>query len=137
MATPNGGLITETDAQYYAGTQVFIAQNNQSIFTSTFNTNLTFGSNDPTAASYNTNNFRLYTSATGNNGTFTEYILAYTVFENVITTTTTIADGTYVVIQLLTKDGGNFGNKDAFGSEVQDNYASYSYISIGDLVITF
>ena len=59
MATPNGGLITETNAQYYTGTQIFIATNNQTIFTTTFNTDLTFGSNDPTNALYNNNNFRL------------------------------------------------------------------------------
>ena len=145
MATPNGGLITETDAQYYAGTQVIIAASTtvdgvsvaQSIFKATFNTNLTFGSNDPTSPAYNNNNFRLYTSASGANGTFTEYILAYTVVDDTITTTATIADGTYVVIQLLTKEGGEFGNKDAFGTEVQDNYASYSYIAIKDLINNF
>jgi len=145
MATPNGGLITETNAQYYAGTQVIIAKDTvvdgnpvaQSKFISTFDTGLTFGSNDPTNPNYNDNNFRLYTSASGNNGTFTEYTLAYTVLNNIITTTATIADGTYVVIQLLTKEGGNFGNKDAFGTEVEDNYASYAYISIKELVNNF
>ena len=142
MATPNGGLITETDAQYYAGTQVIIAVDpsldvGQNVFISTFNTNLTFGSNDPTSPLYNNNNFRLYTSANGANGSFTEYVLAYTVVDNIITTAVTIADGTFVVIQLLSKNGGNFGNKDAFGTEVEDNYANYAYISVNDLVNNF
>jgi len=54
MATPNGGLITETNAQYYTGTQVIIAVDpslavGQTIFKTTFDTSLTFGSNDPTS----------------------------------------------------------------------------------------
>jgi len=69
MATPNGGLITQTNAQYYTGTQVIIAEDvngvAQTIFTATFDTDLTFGSNDPTNPNYNDNNFRLYTSTTG------------------------------------------------------------------------
>ena len=129
MATPNGGLITETDAQYYAGTQVFIAANNQTIFTTTFNTDLTFGSNDPTNPLYNTNNFRLYTSVSGAQGTFTEYINTYTVVNDIITFGVVIADGTYVVVQLLSQSGGEFGNNDAFGNVVEENYGSYAYIS--------
>ena len=137
MATPNGGLITETNAQYYTGTQIFIATNNQTIFTTTFNTDLTFGSNDPTNALYNNNNFRLYTSATGANGTFTEYINTYTVTNNNITLAAGAATGTYVVIQLLSKGGGEFGNKDAYGTVVEENYNSYAYIKVEDLVNNF
>jgi len=137
MATPNGGLITETNAQYYTGTQIFIATNNQTIFTTTFNTDLTFGSNDPTNALYNNNNFRLYTSATGANGTFTEYINTYTVTNNNITLAAGAATGTYVVIQLLSKGGGEFGNKDAYGTVVEENYNNYAYIKVEDLVNNF
>jgi len=137
MATPNGGLITETNAQYYTGTQIFIATNNQTIFTTTFNTDLTFGSNDPTNALYNNNNFRLYTSATGANGTFTEYINTYTVTNNNITLGAGAATGTYVVIQLLSKGGGEFGNKDAYGTVVEENYNNYAYIKVEDLVNNF
>ena len=45
----NGGLITETNRQYYAGAQQFQASSTSSVgqtFTSTFDTNLTFGSSD-------------------------------------------------------------------------------------------
>ena len=84
---PNGGLTTETNAQYYTGTQVIQAVNidaatAQAVFKATFNTDLTFGSNDPTNALYNNNNFRLYTSATGGNGTFTEFVGAYAMNNN-------------------------------------------------------
>ena len=50
MAIPNGGLITETNEQYYAGAQGFVVSNalGQSDFTFTFNTDLILGSSDPT-----------------------------------------------------------------------------------------
>ena len=136
MAQPNGGLITETNSQYYAGAQMFVATADQTIFTATFNTEITFGSADPTSEDYNQNNFRLYTSATGNPGTFAEYTSAYTVLNNVFTLPAQ-GVGTYVVIQLLTESGGNFGNKDAYGKVTQHNYNNYSYIKVEDLVNNF
>jgi hypothetical protein len=136
MAQPNGGLITETNSQYYAGAQMFVATADQTIFTATFNTEITFGSADPTSEYYNQNNFRLYTSATGNPGTFAEYTSAYTVLNNVFTLPAQ-AVGTYVVIQLLTESGGNFGNKDAYGKVTQHNYNNYSYIKVEDLINNF
>ena len=49
MPMPNGGLITETNAQYYAGAQGFVvtAVAGQNDFTFTFDTPLKFGSFDP------------------------------------------------------------------------------------------
>ena len=41
---PNGGLITETNAQYYAGAQGFTTNAPQQNFTFTFNTALNLGS---------------------------------------------------------------------------------------------
>ena len=99
MAQPNGGLITESNSQYYAGSQMFIATADQTVFTTTFNTKVTFGSADPTAEAYNNNNFRIYTSANGNPGTFTEYTTTYTVLDNVFTLPAQAA-GTFVVVQL-------------------------------------
>jgi len=136
MSQPNGGLITETNAQYYAGSQIFIATTDQTVFTATFDTDITFGSSDPTKEAYNDNNFRLYTSATGVAGTFTEYTTTYTVSNNIFTLPAQAA-GTYVVIQMLTQTGGNYGNKDAYGNVVQKNYNSYSYIKVADLVNNF
>ena len=61
------GLITENNEQYYSGSQKFIvpgdAPNQQ--FTTTFNTNLVFGSYNPAQADYALNNFKLYTAAAG------------------------------------------------------------------------
>jgi len=136
MAQPNGGLITESNSQYYAGAQMFIATTDQTTFTTTFNTTITFGSSDPTAEAYNDNNFRIYTSANGNPGTFTEYTTTYTVLDNVFTLPAQPA-GTFVVIQLLSETGGQYGNQDAFGKTTQHNYNSYSYIKVQDLVNNF
>ena len=136
MAQPNGGLITESNSQYYAGSQMFIATADQTTFTTTFNTKITFGSSDPTSEAYNTNNFRIYTSANGNPGTFTEYTTTYTVLDNVFTLPAQAA-GTFVVVQLLTETGGEYGNRDAFGKTTQHNYNSYSYIKVYELVTNF
>ena len=67
--------------------------------------------------------------ATGNPGTFTEYTTTYSVLRNVFTLPAQSA-GTYIVIQLLTETGGQFGNKDAYGKVTQENYNSYSYIKV-------
>ena len=64
MPVPNGGLITETNRQYYAGAQQFYipsAGAGQS-FTSTFNTDLIFGSSDNASGQYGLNNFYVYSS---------------------------------------------------------------------------
>ena len=58
MPKPNGGLITETNAQYYAGAQKFISDGT-GIFTTTFNTDLVFASSDPASVDYTLNNFVL------------------------------------------------------------------------------
>ena len=64
MPIPNGGLITETNRQYYAGAQQFYidAAGAGKTFTSTFNTDLIFGSSDNASAQYGLNNFHIFTS---------------------------------------------------------------------------
>ena len=140
MPTPNNGLITETNRQYYEGAQGFITQLGTTEFTTTFNTDLVFGGInawDPNDINYALNNFKLYTSPSGLPGTFDEYILEYTVVNNTITPDTPLGQGTYVVVQLKILDGGNYGDKDAFGMTVEENYGSYSYISLNDIINNF
>ena len=75
MPIPDGGLLTETNRQYYAGNQqltVLATAANQT-FTSTFDTDLVVGSGNyssPGSNGYNVNNFKVYTSA--NAQTWTE-----------------------------------------------------------------
>ena len=137
MATPNNGLITETNAQYYAGSQTFEAPIANSTITATFDTDLIFGSSDPTTAGYNLNNFRIYVSPLGVPGTFTEYTSAYTVINNVITLTTPPQANEWFVIQLLNQYGGEYGDRDAYGDVVEDNYGGYAYTTLEDVITNF
>jgi len=131
------GLITENNQQYYAGSQQFIsaAGPNQK-FTTTFDTNLVFGSYDPLQVNYTLNNFKLYTAPAGSL-TYTEYILSYTVTGNEIEIDASLALNTNVVVQLKSLSGGNYGNKDAFGQAVENNYDSYSYIKLDEVINNF
>jgi len=137
MPTPNNGLITETNRQYYEGAQGFIVELGTTQFTTTFNTDLVFGSWDPNDINYALNNFKLYTSPTGLPDTFEEYVLEYTVVNNTIIPDATLGTGTYVVVQLKILDGGNYGDHDAYGNIVEENYGSYSYISLNDIINNF
>lgn len=131
------GLITENNQQYYAGVQKFLsAAGSGQTFTTTFDTDLVFGSYDPLETNYALNNFKLYTANAGVL-TYTEYTSAYTVSGNVITIDNSLAANTSVVIQLKSLNGGQYGNRDAFGQAVEDNYNSYSYIKLEDIINNF
>ena len=136
-------LLTENNRQYYEGAQGFIGDAGGTagqVFTTTFNTDLIFKAFAPTSASYALNNFKLYTSPTGVAGTYVEYTSAYTVSGNSITITGALAANTVVVVQLKKLDGGNYGATvadKAYGTVVEDNYGSYSYIKISDIVNNF
>jgi len=154
MPTPNNGLITETNRQYYEGAQGFIVIDENTSgsgpviptdqFTTTFNTDLIYGSWDPNDINYALNNFKLYISDDGFPGTFQEVTSEYNVIGNTIYNVNPINwnIGTYVVVQLKTLDGGNYGipsvpNSYAYGDTVEENYGSYSYISLNDVVNNF
>ncbi len=136
MPIPNGGLITETNEQYYAGAQRFISSG-AATFTTTFNTDLVFGSHDPANADYALNNFKLYISPDGIPGNYTEYTGMYTVADNTITFFLVPIVGVYVAVQLKALNGGNFGTEDAYGDTVQENYGSYAYTSLNDVINGF
>ena len=137
MSKPNNGLITETNSQYYAGSQSFTTVAGQTSFVSTFNTDLVFGSYSPNTTDYGLNNFVLYTSSSGLPGTFTEYIQAYTVVDNTINIVTSLAAGSYLVIQLKGNDGGNYGDEDAYGDAIENNYGGYEYVTLNDIINNF
>jgi len=131
-------LITENNQQYYAGSQGYLSATGAAgeNFTTTFDTNLVFGSYDPTQTNYALNNFKLFTAAPGDIS-YTEYVLAYTVVENVITFTGVLVANTSVMVQLKSEFGGNYGNKDAYGDTVQENWGSYAYIKLDDVINNF
>jgi len=135
MPIPNGGLITETNEQYYAGAQRFLISNPAVIgdsVTTTFNTDLAYD-----AANATLTNFVVYTSDTGLAGSYSEFAPGYTVTGNTITFTSTNGLRPHIAIQLKSLDGGNFGNEDAFGDTVQENYGSYAYTSLNDVINGF
>lgn len=135
MPIPNGGLITETNEQYYAGAQQFLISDPPVIgdsVTTTFNTDLIYDSVNATLT-----NFVVYTSADGLAGNYDEFAGPYTVAGNTITFTGTNALRKHIVVQLKSLDGGNFGNEDAFGDTVQENYGSYAYTSLNDVINGF
>jgi hypothetical protein len=82
----------------------------------------------------------LYTSANGLPQTYTEYLLAYTVTNNVIAITSPLPTGTFVVVQLKILTGGKYGQTEAekaYGQTVEDNYNSYSYVTLEDIINNF
>jgi len=131
------GLITENNQQYYAGVQKFLSAAGQNqAFTTTFDTDLVLGSYNPSNANYALNNFKLYTANAGVS-TYTEYTSAYTVVDNKITIPGNLGANTSVVVQLKILSGGEYGNRDAYGNTVEENYGSYSYISLEDVINNF
>ena len=131
------GLITENNQQYYAGVQKFLsAAGTEQTFTTTFNTDLVLGSYDPLQPSYALNNFKLYAADAGVL-TYTEYTSAYTVSGNTITILGNLDVNTSIVVQLKTLHGGEYGNKDAYGDTVEENYGSYAYIKLDDIINNF
>jgi len=137
-------MSAETNQQYYQGAQPFLVTDvaGQSSFVTTFNTDLVFGSYDNTETNYALNNFKLYTSTTGLPGSFTEYTSQYEVSNNTIYIGTKavpvlLPQNTFVVVQLKTLSGGNYGAKDAFGETVEENYGGYSYITLNDAIDNF
>jgi len=104
------GLITETNAQYYSGQQAFTTAGGAGphTFTCDFNTNLI----DLPISNYTiTNNV----SPIG--------VADYSVSENIITITSTLVAGN-IVVQLSQ-------------SAINNNYGSYEYISLNDVINNF
>ena len=133
-------LITETNQQYYQGAQGFRGTGNALTITTTFDTDLVFGSVDawdPNNQYYALNNFKIYTSTTGIPGSWSEYILAYTVINNKITFTANPANNLFIVVQLKVLDGGQYGNtpaEEAIGDAVEENYGTYQYVKLSDII---
>ena len=130
MARPDGGLIQETNLQYYAGAQIiYTSVAATTVYTFTFNTQLSLGSSTswaPTDPDFGLNNFRIYTSPNGITG-WVEYITTYTLTNEPTGSVITLAAqniGTYVKVQLK-------------ADAVANNYGGYQYTSLNDIVNNF
>ena len=138
---PNNGSINETAQQYYAGSQEFRGDGNKTTFTTTFDTDLYYGNWDPTSTDYALNNFKIYTSVTGTPGSWSEFVTEYAVSGNTIDFTQGApANNLFIVVQLKTLTGGKYGNnraEKAYGEIVENNYGSYQYMKLNDIVNNF
>ncbi len=122
------GLLTENNLQYYGGTQLFQQNNNTRDFVSTFDTQLVFTTNDPTNTAYSLNNCELYQS-TDFGVTWTayntlvnaNYTATFNALTNTIRTNTAIPANNWFKIQLRQ-------------SAIENNYGSYEYISMNNIV---
>ena len=142
--TPDGGLITNTNRQYYAGAQGFVveAAPGESVFTFTFDQELVLGSWDPNEVDYALNNFKLYSSPDGL--TYTEYITEYRleilgngdsrIILEIGGVPNPLPQNNVLVCQLKRLDGGDYGNRDAYGTTTEQNYGNYSYVTLEDIV---
>ncbi len=134
------GLLKENNRQYYEGAQGFRGNGSNKSFTTTFNTDLVFGSASNTNVNYSLNNFKIYTSTNAQPSNWSEVTSGYAVSGNTITFDTAPANLLYIVVQLKKLDGGNYAStpqEKAYGNTVEKNYGSYSYISLDDVVNNF
>ena len=143
---PSNGLVTENAQQYFQGSQGFraAAAGGGQTFPTDFDTDLVLGSStswNPTDVNYSLNNFKVYTSPTGAAGTWSEWITQLEVTNGkTITLTAAPVANAYVVVQLKILDGGKYGSTEAdkaYGQTVEDNYGSYQYVTLNDVVSNF
>ena len=126
MPRPDGGLITETNRQYYAGAQqqYITAAGVGQTMTSTFDTNLVFGSSDPLNGLYGLNNFVLYTSP--NALTWTELTPASTAQ----TATATENNAASNTVQLAAANASILAGMTLYGAGITGNPTGRKVVSV-------
>jgi len=138
MALINSGIITETNRQYYEGAKSIVAVNAQSAYVfDGFDTPLVWYTSDVDDERYELNNFKFYLSQ-DNGASFNEYFDIDRVTDgNTIFTGQDAAGGEIYLVQLKRLEGGKYGDKDAYGTIVEENYGSYAYITLEDIINNF
>jgi len=141
---PSNGLITENAQQYYQGAQSFRGDAGNTAgqsFLTSFDTDLYLGDWNPLGVNYGLNNFKIYTSSSGLSGTWSEWVTAFTVTGGkTITLTGAPGINQYIVVQLTVLTGGKYGSTEAekaYGQTVEDNYGSYEYTKLYDIIDNF
>jgi len=138
-------LITETNRQYYEGAKSIVATSGQTIFNfSGFDTPLIWKTSDADNDNYELNNFKFYKS-TDNGISFFEVVYYTTqisprissVNKGIITLNAGATLGDIYLVQLKRLEGGKYGSNDAFGTVVEENYGSYAYIKLDELINNF
>jgi len=135
--------LTETNAQYYQGAQIFRSTGGTD-YATTFDTDLVFYTSNDLEGNYALNNFKVYRSPSGFPGSWYEVNgsagLSYTVTNNTITLNVAPPINNFVAVQLKKLDGGKFATsitEKAFGQTVENNYGGYEYIKLNDIVNNF
>lgn len=138
MALLNNGLITETNRQYYEGAKSIVCDGSSNIFQfSGFDTPLIWAYGDQDSDNYALNNFKFYRS-TDNGLTFTEFFgIESVTSDGIITIDYSPAYGVILLVQLKRLEGGKYGDNNAFGTVVEENYGSYAYITLDDIINNF
>jgi len=111
MPNPNGGLITETNAQYYSGQQGFIGDGNTTSFVCNFNTDLANAVVGASNANYTV------TVNGGAPGTFT-------MTNNTVTLASVPAINDIILVTLSV-------------NALRSNYGGYQYTSLNDIINNF
>ena len=111
MPNPNGGLITETNAQYYSGQQGFIGDGNTASFVCNFNTDL---ANAVAGASNANYTVTLNGGAPG----------AFTMVNNIVTFNSAPANNDIILVTLSV-------------NALRSNYGGYQYTSLNDIINNF
>lgn len=117
MPNPNGGLITETNAQYYAGQQAFVGDNATVDFTCTFNTDLI-----ETVDGVSNTNYSVTVNGVPQVEN-TDYSLLSTPKNTIRFTVAPALDASIVVSLVVTAK--------------RDNYGGYQYTSLNDIINNF
>ena len=114
--SPDGGLIDQTNAQYYSGQEIFFGDGTNKIFTSTFKVEL-----QATTSTTNANFQIQITSKISGAVTIEE---DYTLINNIITFTNAPADGDEILLQLQ-------------DPTIWEGRGNYEYIKISDIIDNF
>ena len=140
----SNGLVTENAQQYYQGSQGFraAAAGGGQTFPTDFDTELILGDWNPVNLNYGLNNFKVYTSPSGIPGSWSEWVTSMSVGSDGRTVKLDAAPSAnaYVVVQLTILTGGKYGNTEAekaYGETVEDNYGSYQYTKLNDVINNF
>ena len=138
MALLNNGLITETNRQYYEGAKSIVCDGSSNIFQfSGFDTPLIWAYGDQDSDNYALNNFKFYRSI-DNGLTFTEFFgIESVTSDGIIAIDYSPAYGVILLVQLKRLEGGKYGDNNAFGTVVEENYGSYAYITLDDIINNF
>jgi len=143
----SNGLVTENAQQYYQGSQGFrgnAGNDANQVFVTDFDSNLILGSAtswDPADVDYALNNFKVYTSNDGLAGSWSEWVTQIVLTnDNTIKLVAQPGANAFIVVQLGILDGGKYAStpaEKAYGETVEDNYGSYQYVKLNDIVSNF